>query len=100
MGSLVPEEITLNRKLFKILTVELDNVSQELFDETQEDCQVQTFQVQSRYIASAIKSGMVLIDQNAAHQRILYEEYLAKVTMEGLGHQQLLFPLKMSDQQK
>ena len=38
---------------------------------------------------------MVLIDQNAAHQRILYEDYLEKVTLEGIGHQQLLFPLKV-----
>jgi len=57
---------------------------------------LKTFQVQLKYIASSIKSGMVLIDQNAAHQRILYEEYLAKVTMEGIGHQQLLFPLKVN----
>ena len=84
------------KELIENITVELDNVSQELFDETQEDTAHKTFQVQLKYIASSIKSGMVLIDQHAAHQRILYEEYLAKVTMEGLGHQQLLFPLKVN----
>lgn len=84
------------KELIDNITVDLDNVSQELFDETQEDTAHKTFQVQLKYIASSIKSGMVLIDQHAAHQRILYEEYLAKVTMEGLGHQQLLFPLKVN----
>jgi len=84
------------KELIENITVDLDNVSQELFDETQEDKAHKTFQVQLKYIASSIKSGMVLIDQHAAHQRILYEEYLAKVTMEGLGHQQLLFPLKVN----
>ena len=39
---------------------------------------------------------MVLIDQNYAHQRILYEEFLSKLTMDGVGNQQLLFPLKIS----
>ncbi len=83
------------KELIENITVDMDNVSQDLFDEAQEAAALKTFQVQSKYIASSIKSGMVLIDQNAAHQRILYEEYLAKVTMEGLGHQQLLFPLKV-----
>ena len=83
------------KELIDNITVDVDNVSQELFEETQEAEALQTFQVQLKYIASSIKSGMVLIDQNAAHQRILYEEYLAKVTMEGLGHQQLLFPLRL-----
>lgn len=84
------------QEIIQNIEVELDNVSQELFDENKEESKYQTFQVQSRYIVSAIKSGMVLIDQNAAHQRILYEDYLAKVTLEGLGLQQLLFPLKIS----
>jgi len=83
------------KELIENITVDMDNVTQDLFDEAQEAAALKTFQVQSKYIASSIKSGMVLIDQNAAHQRILYEEYLAKVTMEGLGHQQLLFPLKV-----
>jgi DNA mismatch repair protein MutL len=73
----------------------MDVVSQQLFDDSKDESTYKTFQVQAKYIASAIKSGMVLIDQNAAHQRILYEDYLAKVTLEGLGHQQLLFPLKI-----
>jgi DNA mismatch repair protein MutL len=84
------------QEIIQNIEVEMDNVSRELFDEVEDDSTYKTFQVQSRYIASAIKSGMVLIDQNAAHQRILYEDYLAKVTLDGLGHQQLLFPLKVS----
>jgi len=84
------------KELINNITVDMDNVTQELFEETQEATAVKTFQVQLKYIASSIKSGMVLIDQNAAHQRILYEEYLTKITLEGIGHQQLLFPLKVN----
>ena len=83
------------QEIIQNIEVEMDVVSQQLFDDSTDDSIYKTFQVQAKYIASAIKSGMVLIDQNAAHQRILYEDYLAKVTLEGLGHQQLLFPLKI-----
>jgi len=42
-----------------------------------------------------IKSGVALINQNLAHQRILYEEFLTKITVEEAASQQLLFPLKL-----
>ena len=51
-----------------------------------------TYQLHNKYILGAIKSGLVIIDQNAAHQRILYEDYLTKITFEGIGSQKLLFP--------
>jgi DNA mismatch repair protein MutL len=53
-------------------------------------------QIRNRYILSAIKSGLVLIDQNLAHQRILYEEYLTKITLEESASQQLLFPISLN----
>lgn len=55
-----------------------------------------TYQIHQKYIVSTIKSAMVLIDQNSAHQRILYEDYLEKITVTGIGSQQLLFPKEMS----
>jgi len=53
-------------------------------------------QIRNRYILSAIKSGLVLIDQNLAHQRILYEEYLTRITLEESASQQLLFPINLN----
>jgi len=53
-------------------------------------------QIRNRYILSAIKSGLVLIDQNLAHQRILYEDYLTKITLEESASQQLLFPINLN----
>ena len=49
-------------------------------------------QLHDTYVVTAIRSGLVLVDQQAAHERVLFERALA--TLEsGLGlSQQLLFP--------
>lgn len=54
-----------------------------------------TYQLHKKYIVSTIKSGMLLIDQHRAHQRILYEEYLQHLTIKEATSQQLLFPLQL-----
>ncbi len=52
----------------------------------------QFFQLHNRLILSPIKSGIMLIDQQAAHERILYERFLEQLeTHQGLS-QQSLFP--------
>ncbi|WP_299053137.1 DNA mismatch repair endonuclease MutL [uncultured Polaribacter sp.] len=55
-----------------------------------------TFQIQRKYLFSSIKSGVVLINQSLAHQRILYEEFLESITVKEANSQQLLFPVKIS----
>ena len=83
-------------EIIQNIEVEVENISQKLFDENEETISYSTFQIHKKYIASSIKSGMVLIDQSYAHQRILYEEYLGKLTTDGFGNQKLLFPLKIN----
>lgn len=52
----------------------------------------QLIQLHNRYILSPIKSGLMLIDQQAAHERILYERFLGHLeNRKGLS-QQSLFP--------
>jgi len=55
-----------------------------------------TYQLHNKYIISNIKSGLVVIHQHLAHQRILYEEYLENSTIKEAMSQQLLFPLSLS----
>lgn len=56
---------------------------------------IKTQQLHRKYIVSTIKSGMVFIHQNRAHQRILYEEFLTKMTVGEAISQQLLFPIQL-----
>jgi DNA mismatch repair protein MutL len=50
------------------------------------------FQLAKKYIVTPTKSGLLLIHQSRAHQRILYEEFLVNFTYKKAGSQQLLFP--------
>ena len=50
------------------------------------------FQVHSRFIISSIKSGLLVIDQQAAHERILYEQFLQSFEGKANPSQQTLFP--------
>jgi len=52
----------------------------------------QLFQVHNRYILSAIKSGFMVINQQAAHERILYERFLHQLENHTGVSQQSLFP--------
>lgn len=54
-----------------------------------------TYQVHKKYIVSTIKSGMLVMDQGRAHQRVLYEQFLTNITIQKAASQQLLFPLEL-----
>jgi len=56
----------------------------------------QLFQIHNRFILSQIKSGFMLIDQQAAHERILYERFLIQLENHSGVSQQTLFPQSIS----
>ena len=70
--------------------------NESLFEHLQEEKTQKTFQIQRKYVLSLIKSGVVLINQSLAHQRVLYEEFLESITIREANSQQLLFPVKIS----
>lgn len=71
-----------------------EEVTGSLFNDNEVEQLVQkTYQIHKKYIVSPIKSGMVIIDQKRAHQRILYEQFLTNITIRHAASQQLLFPL-------
>ena len=50
------------------------------------------WQIHNQYIVSEIKSGLIVIDQHVAHERILYERALKNFEQAKPSSQQLLFP--------
>ena len=59
-----------------------------LFAETATPC----YQYKGRYIITALKSGLALIDQHRAHVRILFDQYLNNIRQQKGASQQVLFP--------
>ena len=53
------------------------------------------WQVHKKYIISEINSGLVIIDQHVAHERILYEDALKAFESTSMASQTLLFPEKL-----
>ncbi|HOW25830.1 MAG TPA: DNA mismatch repair endonuclease MutL [Bacteroidales bacterium] len=49
-------------------------------------------QIHDQYIVSSVKSGILLVDQQAAHERILFERYLRLFTQQKPASQQILYP--------
>ena len=50
------------------------------------------WQIHDKYIVSQINSGLVIIDQHVAHERVLFEDALNAFEKAPLGAQTLLFP--------
>lgn len=62
----------------------------------EEEKQKQLFQLHQAYVVAQIKSGMLVIDQNAAHERILFEQFLSKwQNQQQVPVQQILFPVRI-----
>jgi len=49
-------------------------------------------QVKNKFLVTAVKSGLLVIDQKRAHERILYEENLRSLSKDAFTGQQTLFP--------
>lgn len=64
----------------------------------QQDTEPETgfiIQLHNKYILCQIKSGLMIIDQHVAHERILYEKALKRIDSNLPLSQQLLFPITM-----
>lgn len=53
------------------------------------------FQIQNSYIVTQVRSGMMIIDQQAAHERVLYDKFIETLSKKYGASQQFLFPLTL-----
>ena len=53
------------------------------------------FQLFKKYIVTSTRSGMLIINQNRAHQRVLYEAFLSSISEKNINSQQLMFPKEL-----
>ena len=50
------------------------------------------YQFKGRFIATSVKSGLMLIDQHRAHVRVLFDRYMSQLQGRNGASQGLLFP--------
>lgn len=67
-----------------------------------ESHQAQNFQLKNKYILTGVKSGLLIIDQQRAHFRILFDMYMKQLSLKQGVSQQLLFPetLELNENEK
>jgi len=70
--------------------------SASLYTQTEETNAVETssqhYQYKGRFILTSVKSGLMVIDQQRAHVRILYDRYLTQIASRQGASQGMLFP--------
>jgi DNA mismatch repair protein MutL len=73
-----------------------ESENQKLFNDEEDPVKSVTpniLQLKNKYILSPVKSGLLIIDQKRAHERILYEKYLKILSEKRRQTQQSLYPL-------
>ena len=73
----IPEEVTTVKTLQNI---------------PETDLYPEHYQYKQKYILTSVKSGLMIIDQQRAHIRILFEKYLAQIRNRKGVSQRVLFP--------
>lgn len=73
---------------------------QSLFSSEESTGSTNIFQLQRKFIISTLQSGLLVINQNRAHERVLYEQLLRQLTVQNGVSQQLLFPIALERPQE
>tara|TARA_B100001142_G_scaffold65922_1_gene65499 strand:- start:14753 stop:16453 length:1701 start_codon:yes stop_codon:yes gene_type:complete len=79
-----------------------NNVSKETVDKMFVDNNLslsndmKVWQIHNKYILTEISSGLIVIDQHVAHERILYEMAKKSLDGKGLNSQKLMFPITIN----
>lgn len=88
-------DVTATKKdNFSSVQFESETINATIFtdDKNGFDTEGFTFQLRNKFIVTKSKSALVIINQNRAHQRILYERFLKEISSGNPVSQELLFP--------
>lgn len=85
-------EESKNQVLFKRESIDENEEAEIKNTETENNSSATFFQLQNKYIVSSIKSGLLVIDQQRASERILFEEFTESISNKANYSQQQLFP--------
>lgn len=80
--------------------IDAELLAPQLFETKETKLIKDTFQIQNKYILCNSNKGTFLVHQHLAHQRILYESFLANITVKEASSQQLLFPISINYSQQ
>jgi DNA mismatch repair protein MutL len=84
--------------LYDVLKQQIDTKNEEEEEAEEEGIEIEetrqkpVIQLHNKYIISSIRSGLMIVNQQMAHERILYEKYLDDFDKSSGYSQQLLFP--------
>ena len=92
-SKLSPQWESLYQEIGSTVSSDMNMLSNEEVDQRMTEQKI--FQLMNRYVVSSTGAALLLIDQQRAHERILYEFFLANVTHSNSASQQLLFPLEI-----
>ena len=65
----------------------------DLINEIISDYGNKIFQIMNSYLVTSTRNSLIVIDQERAHQRIIYEKLMKKITNSDISSQQLIFPV-------
>jgi DNA mismatch repair protein MutL len=65
------------------------------FEDKKDENATQVIQSGLKYIITPVKSGIMIINQQLAHERILFEEFSERFQQDKSPSQQLLFPIQL-----
>lgn len=86
----------LNQTAFVLPDEQQESLLSNFDEQSGEPIKKKSYQLHATYILSHIKTGFLIIDQQSAHERILYEKYIRQMAHHQSYSQQLLFPVVLS----
>ncbi len=75
---------------------ENENKDSSLFENDYNDFKEQYLQISNKYILTAVKSGLMIISQKRAYERIMFEKFMESSQLQSIVSQRLIYPSEIA----